>query len=302
MVIRKCKISGCKDRDGNCSVLALDGLPAQCVGPWVEDKYFFLEGYLNASCEARRKFSDKGNAVFVDLFAGPGKCIIKNINKEIDSGGMRALNRDEAPFNEYFLFDISKVNVEALEGRTKTKFNCHIQCGDSNILIQDLVKALLGKYYRYHFAFIDPFGPENLKFKTLVELAKLDRMDMLIHFPIGAIKRNLPNWIKKTNTILDDFLGTDIWRKKINASASDNFFKILIDTFKTQLQSIGYPDEGLKLASSDKNIYTGLPTVPVRNTREVELYVLVLASKHPLGQKIWQSIIKTSPNGQKSLF
>ncbi|MBI5042837.1 MAG: three-Cys-motif partner protein TcmP [Nitrospirae bacterium] len=302
MDIRNCRKHSCKDNDGNCLIHGLDGLPVQCVGRWVEDKFFFLERYLNASCEARRKFADKGNAVFIDLFSGPGRCIIKDEKREIDSGGIRALNRDEAPFNECFYFDISKVNVDTLKKRAGAKSNCHVECGDSNTLINNLVATLLKQSYRYHFAFIDPFGPGGLKFETLKMLAKLDKMDMLIHFPIGAIKRNLKTWTKSANNILDNFLGTNVWRKAIKGLHGDKIFKALIDTFKEQLKSIGYPEDGLKMASSNEDIYTGLPTVPVRNTREVGMYVLILASKHPLGQKIWSSIIKTNPTGQKELF
>lgn len=302
MDIRNCRKQNCKDKDGNCLISGSDDLPVQCVGRWVEDKFFFLERYLNASCEARRKFADKGNAVFIDLFSGSGRCIIKDERREIDSGGIRALNRDEAPFNECFYFDISKLNVDALKKRTGANTNYHVECGDSNILIDKLVATLLRQSYRYHFAFIDPFGPDGLKFETLKILAKLERMDMLIHFPIGAIKRNLKAWTKSTNNILDNFLGTNVWRKAIKDLSGDKIFKALIDTFKEQLKSIGYPEDGLKMAPSKEDIYTGLPTVPVRNTKEVGLYVLILASKHPLGQKIWNSVIKISPQGQKTLF
>jgi three-Cys-motif partner protein len=302
MVIRNCKKQSCKDEHGNCLILGSDGLPVQCVGPWVEDKYFFLERYLNASCEARRKFADQNNAVFIDLFAGPGRCIIKNEKREIESGGIRAFKREEAPFNEYFYFDISSVNTKALERRINSKSNCSVRCGDSNSLINELVETLSQKPYRYHFAFIDPFGPDGLKFETLSALAKLNRMDMLLLFPIGSIKRNLGTWRKSKNTILDDFLGTDRWRKQIDGLSSDKIFKILIDVFTEQLKSIGYPEEGLKMASSDRDIYTGLPTVLVKNTKEVELYVLILASKHSLAQKIWNSVIKIDRKGQKDLF
>ena len=302
MSFRDCSKNSCKKEEGNCSVLGEDGLLVQCVGAWVEDKYFFLESYLNASCEARRKFTDRNNAVFIDLFAGPGKCVIRGEKKEIFSGGIRALQRDEAPFNELFFFDISKKNAEALLKRLNNKAHCHVIRGDSNILVLNLVSKLLKKPYRYHFAFIDPFGPDNLKFNTLKELARLDRMDMLIHFPIGAIKRNLPSWKKKKITILDEFLGTDIWRSKIEGIPGNQIFKILIDVFKEQLKTIGYPEKGLKLVSSEKDIYAGLPTVSVRNTKDVDLYVLILASKHPLAQKIWTSIIKISPSGQKTFF
>lgn len=301
MNLRDCNNNSCKEEEGNCPVLGEDGLPVQCVGTWVEDKYFFLENYLNASCEARRKFADRNNAVFIDLFAGSGKCIIKGEKREVFNGGLRALQRNEAPFNELFFFDINEANTEALLKRVNNRAGCHIMCGDSNVLVSDLVKALLQKYYRYHLAFIDPFGPDNLKFNTLKELARLERMDMLIHFPIGAIKRNLPIWKKKTNTILDEFLGTDSWRNKIK-ELPNQVFKVLIDVFKEQLKTIGYPEKGLKLVSSDKDIYLGLPTVSVKNTKDVELYVLILASKHSLAQEIWTSIIKMDPKGQKSFF
>jgi three-Cys-motif partner protein len=302
MAIRNCKKQSCKDANGNCPIPGSNGLPVQCVGPWVEDKYFFLEIYLNASCEARRKFADKSNAVFIDLFAGPGRCIIKNEKREIDSGGIRAFKRDEAPFNEYFYFDISSVNTQALEKMISSKSNCNVRCGDSNTLINEMVETLSQKPYRYHFAFVDPFGPDGLKFETLKALAKLNRMDILLHFPIGSIKRNLGMWLRSKSTILDDFLGTDKWRKRIDGLSSDKIFKVLIDVFKEQLKSIGYPEEGLRMASSDSDIYTGLPTVPVKNTKDVELYVLILASKHSLAQKIWNSVIKIGPQGQKELF
>lgn len=299
---RNCEVTCNKDENGNCSIDGSDGLPIQCVGPWAEDKYFFLERYLNASCEARRKFADKGNAVILDLFSGPGKCIIKNDSREILSGGMRALTRDEAKFNESVCFDISESNVAALRERAKLVSSCQIICGDSNNLIEGVVRELLKKSYRYHFAFIDPFGPEGLKFKTIQELAKLPRLDILLHFPIGAIKRNLPAWKKSGGEILTNFLGTDSWINEIKKDSGDNVYRILIDIYKNQLKKIGFPEEGLKVAQSRSDIYAGLPTVSVKNTQNVDLYLLILASKHKVAQKIWSSIIKKSRDGQKELF
>ncbi|MBF0556242.1 MAG: hypothetical protein HQK96_17115 [Nitrospirae bacterium] len=94
-----CNKERCKDSAGNCPAIGTDGLPIQCVGPWVEDKYYFLERYLLASKEARKKFAEKGNAVFIDLFSGPGRCVIENEDREIDGGGLRAFKCVEVPFN-----------------------------------------------------------------------------------------------------------------------------------------------------------------------------------------------------------
>jgi len=292
---KKCK--HVKD-NGNCFWPGSDDHPVQCVGGWVEDKYYFLERYLNASREARRKFADRGNAVFIDLFSGPGHCIIREKKTEIKSGGFRAIELNEAPFNEYIFCDIDESNIEAFKQRTRQKKICIFYTGDSNNTIKSVVNHLKKKDYRYHCVYVDPFAPENLNFNTLKVLAQFKYMDMLIHFPIGSIHRNLDNWMGRTNTILDNFLGTDTWRDRIKAARKDikhNDYHVLTDVFKEQLKTIGYPEEGLR-----SNIANELPAVSVKNTRNVSLYILILASKHELGQKIWNSIIKIDSKGQRS--
>ena len=263
---RNCPNCTVKEKNGNCPISGSDGYPVQCVGPWVEDKYYFLERYLNASCEARRKFSDKGNAVYIDLYSGPGKCIIRDDQKEIDSGGIRAIKREEAPFNQYYYHDLSPENIIAIKKRLTDDPRVHVEEGNSNELVKDLVAKLMLQHWRYHFAFVDPFGAEGLKFSALKSLAKLQRMDMLINFPMGSIKRNIKAWMNKENTILDHFLGTDAWRKRIKSNPEESVFNILLDVFKQQLTAIGYPEDGLKLATSDKTVYLGLSTVGVKNT------------------------------------
>jgi three-Cys-motif partner protein len=298
---KKCK--NVKD-NGNCFWMGRDGQPVQCVGVWAKDKYYFLERYLNASSEARRKFSDQGNAVFIDLFSGPGRCIVRENKTEITSGGFRATELREASFNEYIFCDIDETNIEAFKQRTQQIQNCcNFYPGDSNKTINSTVSYLKQKDYRYHFAYIDPFAPENLSFNTLKTLAQFKRMDMLIHFPIGSIHRNLDNWMIKTDTILDIFLGTNVWREQIKdarKSTKHNDYYVLTNIFKEQLKSIGYPEEGLNLQESEGGLLAQLSAVSVKNTRNVNLYVLILASKHPLGQKIWNSIIKIDSKGQRS--
>jgi three-Cys-motif partner protein len=290
--------------NGNCFWLGSDEQPVQCVGIWAEDKYYFLERYLNASREARRKFSDQGNAVFIDLFSGPGRCIIRKRKTEISSGGFRATELREASFNEYIFCDIDEDNVKALKQRTYQVQNyCNFYAGDSNKTIDSIASYLKQKDYRYHFAYIDPFAPDNLNFNTLKTLAQFKRMDMLIHFSISSIDRNLDKWMSKTKTILDNFLGTDVWRERIidaRKNAKYNDYYVLTDVFKEQLKSIGYPEEGLKLQESEGGLLSQFPAVSIKNTRNRNLYVLILASKHPLGQKIWNSIIKIDSKGQRS--
>ncbi len=90
---------------------------------------------------------------------------------------------------------------------------------------------------------------------TRISHAQLNRMYILLHFPIGSIKRI---WLRSKSTIFDDFLGTNKWREGIDSLSNDKIFRVLIDVFKEQLKSIGYPEEGLRMAPSAMFFYRSI--------------------------------------------
>jgi three-Cys-motif partner protein len=183
------------------------------VGEWVEDKFYYFDRYLDATRKARAKYTQNGNAVYIDLFSGPGKCRIKKMKKEIPSGALRVYRLQEARFNKIILNDLSSNNVTAMKQRIK---DADIKNGDANEVVTSIVKDLSSaRYDKYHFAFLDPFNPKSLKFETVKQMARLKRLDIMINFPIGPIRRNYNQWQKTDGAILDDFLGTSDWRKRV---------------------------------------------------------------------------------------
>jgi hypothetical protein len=54
--------------------------------------------------------------------------------------------------------------------------------------------------------------------------------------------------------------------------------------------------------SSGSAILAAVRDMSIRNTKEGVLYHLVFATKDPLGDKIWSSIVQTDARGQRSLF
>lgn len=56
------------------------------------------------------------------------------------------------------------------------------------------------------------------------------------------------------------------------------------------------------MAASDTSISSSMSALPIKNSKDVSLYVLILAAKHKLTQNIWNSVIKIGPNGQRELF
>ena len=66
--------------------------------------------------------------------------------------------------------------------------------GDCNEVIDEAISRLPG--HGLNLALVKPYGLEPLRFETLRKLAQVKRMDLIIHFPIADMKRNILN-VKK---------------------------------------------------------------------------------------------------------
>lgn len=294
---------GCPENsDRNCPYYSDkdDNEATQCVDKWAEEKFYYLENYLNATWGARNKFSKNNNAVFIDLFAGPGKSIIRVEQKIIKGGALRAISREKAAFNKIILNDISSANYTALKKRIP---NADIYNEDANKIVEYIVNMLKKeKFEKYHFAYLDPFAPSHLKFSTIESLSRLKRLDIMINFPIGSIRRNYKKWINDKDSILDSFLGTSEWRLEVRKVSEEHFCEVILSIYIKQLVALGFPLEGLGLIDEHGKDYVGPSIVTVKNSKSVVLYYLIFASKHKLAAKIWKSILKIDPKGQRSLF
>lgn len=300
----RCLKDDCPHReklDFNCNYPSVeDGLPVQCVDKWAEDKFSYFDRYLGATKKARQKYSVNGNAVYLDLFSGPGKCRIRGEKREIPGGALRAATLEEAPFNTTILNDLSEMNCKAISQRIG---DAEIHNEDANRMVDPLVDRLLdARYDKLHFAFLDPFSPGHLKFSTIKSLSGLKRLDVMINFPIGPIRRNYKKWLKRGGSILDEFLGTDEWRGIVASTSEAVFCNTMVEIYYRQLIAVGFPEEGLGIIDEQGKDYLGRSIATIKNSRNVILYYLILASKHRLAASIWRSIVKTEPGGQRSLL
>jgi hypothetical protein len=61
---------------------ASDGLPARCVGQWSKDKCYYIGRYAAIfSAGMKDKFPKRD---YIDLFAGPGRCVLSDDSGEFD--------------------------------------------------------------------------------------------------------------------------------------------------------------------------------------------------------------------------
>lgn len=280
-----CRHGGPTLDNGNCTNPGSDGLPVQCVGPWVKEKHDYLRRYIEATTEARRLYLEPtgtrpaGGAAYIDLFAGPGSARIDSSGEIVDGSPLIAARHDRAPFTRLILADLDGENVNALRSRLQTlgrrdePFD-----GDCNTKIKEIVDRI--PPFGLNIALLDPFGLRPLSFETIAQLARVKRMDLVIHFPTMDIKRTFAN----AESYITRFLGTDSWKERVQWPQQ---VVELIDVLRAQLGKFGYQQEKVR-------------SLAVENRQHNVLYHLVFATKDRLGNKIWESIARTSAKGQRS--
>jgi three-Cys-motif partner protein len=276
-------------------VPARDGFLARSVGVWSLEKLFYIRRYLNVVTKSMRtKFPHR---VYVDLFAGPGRCVIEGSSREEDGSPLIALKLT-VPFTEHHLVELDPRAAEALRarvarvalGRTAVYYE-----QDANIAALAIADRLPSQ--SLSVAVIDPTGL-HLEFATLRRLTAGRRMDLIYLFPEGmSVKRNLTKFMKQKQSPLDRILGTERWRDRVQLPEGPDPLRRweaagrpLVELFQEQLHGLGYED-----------VRGGSSVVEIRNRKNVPLYYLVFASKHPLGHELWEKITARHEDGQEHL-
>jgi len=266
--------------------LGSDSLPVRDSGAWAKEKLYYLERYLDIfSVGMAKKWP--GKLYYADLFAGPGQCIMRDTNEEIDGSPLIALKFN---FAKYFFFEADEQNYKALVSRVKTRspekdvLAIH---GDCNQEI-DQVEPPPGSL---GLAFIDPTGVSPIAFETIRKMTANQKIDLIINFHEGmGVRMNIHQHTKKEGSALSDFIGSNQWREDFkNAPSSiDEVCRKISHEYQQNLRGLGY-----QVIDGDQ--------IPVRTDKNVLLYYLLFASKHPRGNEFWRKIKLIDPHGQRSL-
>jgi len=266
-------------------ILASDGQVAIPVGPWAKEKLFYIERYCHIFNQAMRgKWPTR---VYIDLFAGPGRCVVQGTGEEINGSPLVAL-KCEVPFSHYFFNDLDATTIAALEKRAVALAVAEVRFfnQDCNQVVGDLLREL-DKLPRQPlvFCFIDPFNWE-IEFASIATLAQGRRMDLAITFHTGSIKR----WAHRPPAKLDTFFPDAGWRQGFAAKRAEGDRALgayLLNYYKQGLRGLGYNDIQER--------------VSVKQTKGVPLYHLIFASKHPRGREFWDKISQRKATGQMRL-
>jgi three-Cys-motif partner protein len=259
-----------------------DGLPMRDSGDWAKDKLWILKGYVHRFITSMR---DKWPGLFyVDLLAGPGKNVFTS--GEIMLGSPLIALTAPHNFTHYRFVELDENNCYALRNRVQAspqRDKVNIIQGDCNLIVSDIVKEIHSverNHGTLNMAFLDPEGLE-LRWDTVKQLGQVKRMDLIINFSTSGFTRNASKLFDYPESQIDAFFGTSDWKDIFLPIADEETSKIrrtMLDFYKRRLTDLGYtihPDEQV-----------------FRNSRNRQLYTLIFASKHQLGNKFWRDAIR----------
>jgi three-Cys-motif partner protein len=251
-----------------------DHLPIRPSGPWIETKHKLLAYYADLFATGmKNKWASR---VYLELFSGPGKCLIRDTGREDLGSPLKIIDHE---FTKFIFTEMSAPAAEALAtriGRFENSERTEIWCGDC----AEAIEHIRIPDRSLTFAFIDPTGIGHAPFSLIETLERKTRCDLLINIQHGmGIKMNVHQYTPNAGdeSALTRFLGNDSWKQVPRHNAKE-FFLGVLDLYKNQLDKLGFKFTGRE--------------VLISNQQGTGLYLLLFASRHPLGQTFWDKAMK----------
>jgi len=255
-----------------------DGLPVMEVGAWSEDKHALIRKFVHASWAARSKWAQR---TYIDLFCGPGRISVRNTDQVLDGSPLVAWKQSKlqgGAFTDVIVADLDAESVDACRIRLDS-LGAPVQtkCGDVTKTVTDVLQLL--RMDGLHLVVLDPFNIGSLDFSVLRSLARLKHVDIILHFSVMDVQRNIENEYRKTGGSLERFAPG--WRNHVKVTdmgkeASRNAY-------------LGY---WIKIVSElGFNVASKSPLF--KNQRTAPLYRLALLYRHRLAEKLWNDVAKS---------
>jgi len=250
-----------------------DGLSLHCAGIWTRDKISYFKYYADIfSTSMKNKWSVRN---YIDLFSGPGKCIIREDQDEINGTCLEVLSLKDK-FTKYFFVDKNPHCIDDLTIRVGTNNEVVLKKGDCNLVIEEIVRDIPEQ--ALSLAIIDPdslqFNFDN--FKKLSER----KIDLIITYPIGPVERAISSVNKRglESQILDKFHPgwREIMEKNTWGNSKEMKIRNLITDYINKIENLGYFSSEYK--------------IPFKNVKKTRLYYLFAFSKSKIGIEFWKKV------------
>ncbi len=282
---------------GSCDEVpsVMDKLPVRCVGDWSYEKIYRLVRYFGIFTRGMRNKWIGLN--YVEICSGPGRCVIREKNVEMDGTALAIINHPIFKLLEKAVFidnDVSAVDalnkrIVSLDASSKATAVVGDYADPSGIVrILDKLKGGC-----LNLCFIDPTHCD-IPFDTITAIAKkLTKVDFIINVALGTdVARNIVNAIldpafanvrEKYEVFLGSpgFLDQDRIRTLASSNKHDELRRAFVNEYLARLAGIG-----LRYADAK----------PVRH-----YYRLLFVSSDPKGLEFWKKACLIGPDDQREL-
>lgn len=270
--------------------MASDGQLARSVGIWSKEKLHYVQRYCDIfSKSMKRKWSTR---VYIDLFSGPGRCVIRHTGEEID--GSPTIAAACVPgFTDLFVNDRDTAALSALRQRLdgSTTASVHYFSEDCNAAARSIGLHLadLSPSSQLSLCFIDPTSCQ-IHFESVAALTRGRRMDLIVVFQIGGMKRALYTKSPRITRFFGDDPADPKWYRLYvaNGFQGRGLTRVLLDHYQEKLARLGYVGFHDEVSVELNN--DGVP-----------LYHMLFASKHPRGKDFWKKVAGKQHTGQYRL-
>ncbi|MBN2000107.1 three-Cys-motif partner protein TcmP [candidate division KSB1 bacterium] len=275
-------------------------------GDWTENKLTRLKKYLDAyiSIFKSNMRAARLHTIYVDAFAGTGYRNIEKTKANIatlpllddaeavsfQKGSAYIALEMEPSFDEYIFIEQSSEYSKELE---KLRIRFPEKSNKVTIIQQDansyLQKWCRNNNWRFDRAviFLDPYGMQ-VEWKTIAVIANTKAIDLWILFPLGqAVNRLLTKKCPPTGAWADRltrFFGTEDWK---NAFYQECQQLELFQKETSLKKEANFASIGKYFIEQLKSVFEGVAEnpLPLRNTRNIPIFLLCFAASNPTGAK-----------------
>lgn len=267
-----------------------DGLPVEDVGEWIAEKLELLCDYIQISTYARKKYlppTGWGGSTYIDLYCGPGRAQIRDSGEFVDGGCIAAWRKSVdsgAPFTKMIIGDIDEKRLSLAKTRLERLGAPVVALHGAATETAELARRECPTG-ALNFAFLDPYSLGALDFSIIATLAKLYRIDVMVHVSQMDLQRNFDRYSAADGSTFDAFAPG--WRAEVDTARAQRAGRqAFFEYWKRLVQSTGIK------TNAEIRLVTGPGNIP--------LYLLLLATRHDLAHKFW-GIVAKKDDGQGRL-
>jgi three-Cys-motif partner protein len=237
--------------------------------------------------------------LYVDGFAGPGEYKGREDGSPIialkvaqDHALKRKLTRPGMDL--VFLFiEKDEARCQNLRQKIATlqlpdNFTIHVECASFQEVFDKVLSQIEEQDKRLapSFVFIDPFGPTGFPMSLISRLAQQPKSEVLITFNY----QSLNEWFlqdPRKHKHLDELYGSDVWRRALQISSTDQKERYLMETYKAALKRLGWKGHPFRMV----------------NKQNQTQYYLFFATAHWEGMSTMKRAMwKAAPTGDFQYF